>query len=65
MSKCRIESNIKAERIRKGMTQVELSKLLGISANSYIQKETGRRQFTLKEFRILCEILECNADKLI
>ena len=59
------EFNIKAERVRKGLTQVEMAKLLGISPNSYCMKENGHRSFDLDEFRIICQNLQCDPNDLI
>lgn len=58
-------ANIKAERARKGFTQKDMAKFLGISENSYQFKEAGKREFTLDEFRILCKRLECSPDYLL
>lgn len=56
---------IKAERVRKGLTQTDMAKRLNISATSYNLKERGVRDFTLKEFRLLLENLECDPGQLL
>jgi len=59
------EINIKAERTRKGFTQEDMSKKLGMSANSYGLKERGKRSFDLNEFRIICQTLDCEPNVLV
>lgn len=59
------ETNIRAERVRRGLTQKDMSRLLGISENAYSFKETGKREFTLDEFRIICNHFECNPSSLL
>ena len=59
------EQNIKAERIRKGFTQEDMAKKLGISANSYGLKERGKRSFDLNEFRVICQTLNCEPNVLV
>lgn len=59
------EKNIKAERVRKGLTQEQVAKILGITKNSYNRKETGRSGFTLKEFRLLIETFKVEPHELL
>lgn len=60
-----IERNIRAERVRRGYTQLEMARKLGLSATGYNHKENGKRQFTLEEFVLICKILGANPDTLI
>ncbi len=60
-----IQRNIRAERVRCGFTQLEMASKLGLSATGYNHKENGKRQFTLDEFVLICNILGVNPDSLI
>ncbi|MGI6434444.1 MAG: helix-turn-helix transcriptional regulator [Syntrophomonadaceae bacterium] len=60
-----IGRNIRAERVRCGLTQLEMARKLGLSATGYNHKENGRRQLTLEEFVLICKILGANPDTLI
>ncbi len=60
-----IERNIRAERVRRGFTQLEMARKLGLSPTGYSQKENGKRQFTLEEFVLICKILGSNPESLI
>lgn len=51
-------NNIKDIRIEKGISQLKLCELLGISQTSLSNKESGRRPFTVEEVLKLEEILE-------
>ena len=59
------ELNIKAERVRKSLTQKDMAKKLGISETSYSLKESGRRSFDINEFRIICKVLDCSPETLL
>lgn len=41
--------NLRAEIARKGMTQIELAEMLGLSEGTLSQKMNGRYDFTLSE----------------
>lgn len=60
-----IGRNIRAERVRHGLTQIQMARKLGLSATGYNHKENGKRQFTLEEFVLICKILGANPDSLI
>lgn len=49
-------------RVEKGLTQVELAKLLNISEKTYVLKEKGRVPFKDYEITQLCEIFEKNVE---
>lgn len=59
------ELKIKGERIKKGLTQKDMAKKLGISETSYSLKESGKRSFTLNDLRIMCWYLNCDPNTLI
>ena len=58
-------NNIKAERARKGLTQVDMAKRLGMSETTYIFKENGRRQFTINELMLIAVILGTDPETLL
>ena len=57
-------NNIRAERVRKGLTQKEMAKKLGLSVTSYNQKESGKVQFNLDEFIQICYVLDTDPETL-
>jgi len=65
MSNKQIESSIKAERVRRGLTQVQVAEKLHMSKNAYSLKENGIRKFNLNEFRTLLEIFQCEPQELL
>jgi len=42
-----------------------MSKKLGLSVTGYSQKETGKRQFSLEEFVLICEVLKTDPETLL
>ena len=50
-------SFIKTTRIKKGVSQSEVAKKLGISRTSYIAVEQGKRELTVSELGKLLNIL--------
>jgi len=62
-------NNLKNERLAKGLTQLQISKMLGISQPVYNRYEKGgTRQGREPDFNTLCEIaviLEVSADYLL
>lgn len=54
-------SNVKAERVRAGLTQRETAERLGITVRQYINYEQGRRIDQLTLFR-LSRIFNCSID---
>lgn len=58
-------NNIRAERVRAGKSQREMAKSLGMSTNCYNFKETGKRQFTLPEFILICELLKKRPEDIL
>lgn len=51
-------NKIRAKIIERGMTQGEVAKIIGISANSLSRKLLGKRDFWLSEVIALCSVLE-------
>lgn len=56
---------IKEYRILKGYTQAEIANVLNIKQSSYSNKELGRRDFTVKEIKILKELFEVTYEDLL
>ena len=56
---------IKEYRILKGYTQTEIANILNIKQSSYSNKELGRRDFTIKEIKLLKELFEVTYEDLL
>lgn len=56
---------IKECRILKGYTQSEIANILNIKQSSYSNKESGRRDFTIEEIKLLKELLEVTYEDLL
>ena len=56
---------IKEYRISKGYTQAEIANILNIKQSSYSNKELGRRDFTIKEIKLLKELFEVTYEDLL
>lgn len=56
---------IKEYRILKGYTQSEIANILNIKQSSYSNKELGRREFTIKEIKLLKELFEVTYEDLL
>ena len=65
LSQDNVLDNVRAERVRAGLTQEQIAEKLGISATSYSYKESGRRQFKVQEFISICNILNLSPEVLI
>lgn len=48
---------LKDYRVSKGYTQKDMAKFLGISQQSYSNKELGKRDFTIKELIAIEKII--------
>ena len=57
--------NIKEYRIKRGYTQEQIAELLNIKQNTYSNKENGKRAFTIKEIKLLKELLKVTYDELL
>ena len=56
---------IKEYRLLKGYTQAEIANILNIKQSSYSNKELGRRDFTIKEIKLLKELFEVTYEDLL
>ena len=55
---------LKEYRISKGYTQQEMADILGITQQSYSNKEVGKRGFNTKELLILQKVLGVNIEDI-
>jgi len=56
--------NIRAEMARNKRKVAEIAAVLGISENSFRFKMNGKREFTLRELRVLAEHFDVTIDYL-
>lgn len=56
---------LKEMRRKKGLTQEQLGKLIGVSYRTIYQYETGRREPNLKGLRALANALNCRIDDIV
>lgn len=57
-----ISSNIKETRKKRGFTQEEVSKLIGISRSTIAKWENGSREPNALELKKLCELFNVSSD---
>jgi len=57
-------NELKAERVRKQLTQKEMAKKLKITEATYCQKENGTRKFTLNDAKVVSSILSLSPQKI-
>ncbi|MDS1004988.1 helix-turn-helix domain-containing protein [Clostridium sporogenes] len=55
---------LKALRELHGLTQTDVSKLLGISLHSYCNKENGKLKFTLNEAKQLSDLFKLSIEEI-
>lgn len=60
-----IKMTIKSARINKGYTQIEASKLIGVSATTLGHWETGKNHPSVEKARKLSEVYEVSLNSLI
>lgn len=53
-----------AERNRKGLKQIDISKLLNLSIIQYGKKERGQVDFTITEVKKIKSILNLDAERI-
>lgn len=56
---------LKAARKAKGLTQVEIAAILGVTQGSYQRMETGNHDLKMSTIYQLCKTLDISADWLI
>lgn len=52
-------------RTEKGIKQVELANLINKNQATYSNKEVGRRPFSVKELKVICNYLQINMEDLL
>lgn len=57
--------NLKVARVKKGLTQKELSELVGVASNTLSRIETGKQIPKVDMLLKLAEILEVSAEELL
>lgn len=58
-------SKIKEFRIKKGYTQKEISKILGISQSTFSEHENGKSLLNANQIKILAVLFDCTTDVLL
>lgn len=56
---------VKEYRLKNGYTQTEIANILNIKQNSYSNKETGKRAFTIEEIKLLKELFKVTYEDLL
>lgn len=54
-----LQLKLKAKRVEYGMNQKQMAEKLGITANSYSRKETGKKDFTYTEIITILKLFNC------
>lgn len=52
-----VPNKLKGYRVMAGYTQEELAKAIGISKKSFVDKELGKKEFTLSEAQMIFNVL--------
>ena len=60
-----IESNIKAMRKKRNMTQIELAKAVGVTQGAIQKLETGENDLSSKMMRKIASVLNCEPWELL
>ncbi len=56
-------NELRSRMVLKNLNERKLAEMLQVSKNTMSSRMTGRRPFTLKEIRRICEILEISDDE--
>ena len=56
-------NELKAERIRKGLSQKELANRLGVGSAWVYMRESGRREITLNELVRMAQAMGCTREE--
>ena len=57
--------NLKAARLRKGLSQQEVADLVGVAKSTYSMWETGNREPNLIRIKTLTKVLDVSGDELL
>lgn len=55
---------LKAERVKFGLNQSDMARILGCSVPAYNQKENGKRSFSQNEISIIADTLHLSGENL-
>lgn len=56
---------LKEYRLKKGFTQAQIAKKIGVVPSCVTQRESGVRKPDIVMLKRLAEVLECTADELL
>lgn len=59
-----MELKLRGKRVEHGYNQVQMAEKLGITQNSYSQKELGKKEFTLREIKIIIKLFNCKFEDI-
>lgn len=59
-----VGKRLKSARLRRGMTQADVAKFVGVDTSTYCGWEIGRRAITLHHLPTVCRYLYTTPDKL-
>lgn len=57
--------NLKAARLKKGLSQQEVADLVGVAKSTYSMWETGNREPNLMRIKTLTKVLDVSGDELL
>lgn len=60
-----ITKKLKQLRLKNGYSQMWVSKELGYKTNALTRKEKGKREFTVKDIRKLCDLYNISPSYLL
>ncbi len=60
-----MSNKLKEARIKKGLTQVQISKILDVPQSNVSNYENGVYRLNEEQIRHLVKVLECSADYLL
>lgn len=55
---------IKASRLEKGLTQLDLAKIVGVTPESISYYEAGKKHPSFEKIKVICRVLGLNSDEL-
>lgn len=56
---------LKSLRVKNGLTQADISKILHVNKRSYAMKENGQRKFNISEIKILLAYFKLTPEEVI
>lgn len=58
-------NNIRAERVRHGLTQIEMAEKMEMSLTAYSGREQGKYPFTVEELMRIANLLNTTCENLL